>query len=113
MAKYIDKVDLSNLSDVIKKELNNYKKDVYNAVVDTCEQGIKEAKNNIQKELVSLQKGKKEDSKHYRSSFITRKKVIHQGFYGINNINFLTYWKMDTLFITNMEVLTRLILGIL
>lgn len=73
MAK-IDYVDLSNLGEAIRKELDNYKKDVYGAMVETCDEGIKESRKFIQKDMVSIMKGKTEDRKHYRSSFTTRKK---------------------------------------
>lgn len=74
MAK-IEYVDLSNLSEKIKKELDNYKKDVYGALVETCEEGIKEAKKEIVRDLDTMQKGKKSElGKHYRSTFTTRKK---------------------------------------
>lgn len=70
----IDKVDLSNLGKVLQKELKDYEERVYSAVVETCEEGIKEAKREIEKDLKDLRKGRKEDGKHYRSSFVTRKK---------------------------------------
>lgn len=69
----IDKVDLTGLGDVILQELDEFDKSVHVALVETCDEGIKEAKKNIQKDLKSLMKGTMEDRKHYRSSFITRK----------------------------------------
>lgn len=70
----IDKVDLSNLGKVLEKELKDYEERVYSAVVETCEEGIKEAKKEIQKELEDSMKKVAKGAGHYRSSFTTRKK---------------------------------------
>ncbi|MBQ0111921.1 MAG: hypothetical protein KBT03_02215 [Bacteroidales bacterium] len=70
----IDKVDLSSLGDVLRQELDDFNKSVHVAMVETCDEGIKEARKEIIRDLDTLQKGKIEDRKHYRSSFTTRKK---------------------------------------
>lgn len=67
-------INLSNLGDVITKELEKFEKDVYGAMVETCEESIKEAKKEIKRDYDAVKIGKSSRKKPYRSTFTTRKK---------------------------------------
>lgn len=69
----IDYVDLSQLSNAIKEQLDEYRVEVHAVMVEVCEDGIKFAKQEIKQDLDDVQKGKGRKSKRYRSTFTTRK----------------------------------------